>query len=969
LAIQLRVKNQQTQSKQLLLTLGCSVAAKHNKKDDQLRDASSTFAASMNWFVYFTITTIFAVPVKVVATEEECDKDKAAQFVEFAKGMHQQDQLIEPTFTIHDPEEDLKDVQDRLEQILNRGIENSVVYYKVVERKTAITCITGKHSTAVVILQLKETECEKATALADEEQRQSCQPKEDGITLECAWSSESLTSPFTYGFWCAETIEEPFSYPEPEKLCAAWRYEDTAAYRLPVPEAYRPWSVEMDAYAPPNCVWHQHFGTDCVKLSMEQVEGSNQLPPEDLRHKDGRTGMRGRGTNGKFGGNAFYQILILRKTEQGDKQVLMHRLPLKMGYFTLPMFPGANMPFAHALGKKVMREMTSKVTECGTAAMEDLFKATTRLYGGPMWNPRNTDNSWMTMNSLVISEESYLENIKHGSDSDFKWLSINETTEQYLKDVLTEMYPAETAEKLMEPTGSIKEKLLLARELGIVPQTIGLANCAALFHPFVPMGLESQRNIKDGQLRDAPSTSAASMNWFVYFTITTIFALPVKAVATEEECDKDKAAQFVKFAKGMHQQDQLIEPTFTIHDPTEDLQEVQDRLQQILNRGIEKPDVYYKVVETKTAITCTTGKHSTAVVILQLKETECEKATALTDETERQSCEPKEDGRTLECAWSGEALTSPFTYGFWCAETTEEPFSYPEPEELCAAWRYEDTAAYRLPVPEAYRPWSVEMDAYAPPNCVWHQHFGTDCVKLSMEQVEGSNQLPPEDLRHKDGRTGMRGRGTNGKFGGNAFYQILILRKTEQGDKQVLMHRLPLKMGYFTLPMFPGANMPFAHALGKKVMREMTSKVTECGTAAMEDLMKATTKLYEGPMWAPRNTDNSWMIMNSLIISEESYLENIKHGSDSDFTWLSINETTEQYLKDVLTETYPAETAEKLMEPTGSIKEKLLLARELGIVPQTIGLANCAALFHPFVPMGLEVGHFFGILALAVFYF
>ncbi|KHJ46833.1 hypothetical protein D918_03206 [Trichuris suis] len=117
----------------------------------------------MNWFVYFTITTIFAVPVKVVATEEECDKDKAAQFVEFAKGMHQQDQLIEPTFTIHDPEEDLKDVQDRLEQILNRGIENSVVYYKVVERKTAITCITGKHSTAVVILQLKETECEKAT--------------------------------------------------------------------------------------------------------------------------------------------------------------------------------------------------------------------------------------------------------------------------------------------------------------------------------------------------------------------------------------------------------------------------------------------------------------------------------------------------------------------------------------------------------------------------------------------------------------------------------------------------------------------------------------------------------------------------------------------------------------------------------------------------------------------------------------
>ncbi|KFD44908.1 hypothetical protein M513_14215 [Trichuris suis] len=68
----------------------------------------------------------------------------------------------------------------------------------------------------------------------------------------------------------------------------------------------------------------------------------------------------------------------------------MHRLPLKMGHFTLPMFPGANMPFAHALGKKVMREMTSKVTECGTAAMEDLFKATTRVCSVR----KGTDQHW-----------------------------------------------------------------------------------------------------------------------------------------------------------------------------------------------------------------------------------------------------------------------------------------------------------------------------------------------------------------------------------------------------------------------------------------------------------------------------------------------------------------------------------------------------------------------------------------------
>ncbi|KFD44920.1 hypothetical protein M513_14203, partial [Trichuris suis] len=121
--------------------------------------------------------------------------------------------------------------------------------------------------------------------------------------------------------------------------------------------------------------------------------------------------------------------------------------------------------------------------------------------------------------------------------------------------------------------------------------------------------------------------------------------------------------------------------------------------------------------------------------------------------------------------------TSPFTYGFWCAQTTEEAFTYPKPEELCGAWRYRDTTAYRLPVPEKYRPWSVDMDAYAPPECTWYQHFGTDCAKLSMEDVErSSNQLPPKELRHTDGRTGMRGRGINRKLGANPHHQILILR-------------------------------------------------------------------------------------------------------------------------------------------------------------------------------------------------
>ncbi|KHJ46832.1 hypothetical protein D918_03205 [Trichuris suis] len=459
------------------------------------------------------------------------------------------------------------------------------------------------------------------------------------------------------------------------------------------------------------------------------------------------------------------------------------------------------------------------------------------------------------------------------------------------------------------------------------------------------------------------------MNWFIYFTITIIFAVPVKGFATEEQCDKERAAQFVELVKDMDRGEQLIEPTFAPHD-SDDLKDVQDRLEQILNRGIPKSDVYYKVVEKKTAITCSIGKHSTAVVILQLKETECKKSTVLTDEAQRQSCEPKEDGRTIECAWSGEALTSPFTYGFWCAQTTEETFSYPKREELCTAWRYRGTTAYRLPVPEKYRRWSVQMDAYAPPECTSSSYFGTECTKLSMEDVQKVDQsAPPQELRHRDGRTGIRGRGVNRKLGSNTYSHLLILRKTEQGDKQVLMRRIAVKTGHFSLPMFPSGDLPFAHALGSAVIRQMAPKVMECSKAAIKSVLKASTKLYGGDMWDARNTDNAWMSLYSHVISEESYLENIKHGAESDFTWLSINKTTEDYLKDLLVKTYAPETVQKLMEPTGSIKEKLLVLKDLNIVRQTIDLSNCAALYHPFVPMGLPLSTFFGILALAVFYF
>ncbi|KHJ46841.1 hypothetical protein D918_03214 [Trichuris suis] len=150
------------------------------------------------WFAYFIATAILTVQ----ASEQTCNKERANQLVELAKNVYNQLPISETTFTVPETADDLR---DSLEQILNRGIANSETYYKIKKRKLAVTCSVKQHSTTVMILQLAEANCEKSAALADDEQRQSCEAKDEGKMIDCVWSGEISTPPLTYGFWCAET--------------------------------------------------------------------------------------------------------------------------------------------------------------------------------------------------------------------------------------------------------------------------------------------------------------------------------------------------------------------------------------------------------------------------------------------------------------------------------------------------------------------------------------------------------------------------------------------------------------------------------------------------------------------------------------------------------------------------------------------------------------------------------------------
>ncbi|KFD59705.1 hypothetical protein M514_03657 [Trichuris suis] len=471
------------------------------------------------------------------------------------------------------------------------------------------------------------------------------------------------------------------------------------------------------------------------------------------------------------------------------------------------------------------------------------------------------------------------------------------------------------------------------------------------------------------------------MNSFICFIAAAVLAVQ----ASENTCDKTKADEMVELTKSVFRQQPLIEPTATVHNTSHDPQNKRFTIAQMLNLAMGNLEFSYKFKKAKAAVTCSIGRENTTVVILQLQEANCKRSKGHSTTTFRRSavinavdvltpieqkCRFKE-AKTIDCVWSGGSSSLlPFTYGFWCVETKGDVIDYPNPKDICSEWRYKETTAYRLPVPEKYRPWEVDMLAYQPPHCSFHPRFGAQCTKFSVDELKDLKGSSSPELRHKDGRTGIRGPGFYRRLGKNDFMQYLILRKSESGDKQVLVERAAVKAGYLLLPESPPGTMPFLNVLGDEVKKEeMNSKCCSCSRQLPPELLQKAQELYGGDMWDGRNTDDAWLNFHSYVITDEKLLAKIKYGADSAFTWLSINETTAKYLKGIVESTFPSEMAKQLTKPTGSLTEKLGLLKRLDVVKTTIRITNCVASFYPLVPMGLPVKEFLGILSLAVFYF
>uniref|UniRef100_A0A5S6QLZ3 Uncharacterized protein n=1 Tax=Trichuris muris TaxID=70415 RepID=A0A5S6QLZ3_TRIMR len=427
------------------------------------------------------------------------------------------------------------------------------------------------------------------------------------------------------------------------------------------------------------------------------------------------------------------------------------------------------------------------------------------------------------------------------------------------------------------------------------------------------------------------------------FLICLIAVTATLVQASKEKCDSQSVADVLKLMNATYKK----EPTL--------------RFEEVLNKGMKEVSFYYRVRAAK-AVTCRINNHRTTLVIATLGKTNCEKTQMRSYGESGRNCEFAGSDETVDCAWSGIEEGSLFTHGFWCVNSTKKSYSYPIPTRLCQSWRYEDSAAFRLPVPEEFRPWKTNMLAYLPPICHVRARSGqVECAKFNNENIDMFDEEPSDEYRHTDGRTGIRGRGLYSQLGKNKFMQFVILRHSD-GLGHTVVERLPMNSGQLLLPLI---SADYVSAV-KHQFLSLTNN-SFCEQQQWSACLKKLVRVYNGDMWDGRNTDNAWMHLHSYLLLNAPMVAD--QGESYDYVWKDLDDVDEEKFKYVVQKTLPTELAEKVLAQTDNAEIKLAMLLKHGIVKAAINLGNCVSSLHPLVPMGLPVADFFGIMALSVFYF
>uniref|UniRef100_A0A914W6S8 Nudix hydrolase domain-containing protein n=1 Tax=Plectus sambesii TaxID=2011161 RepID=A0A914W6S8_9BILA len=248
-------------------------------------------------------------------------------------------------------------------------------------------------------------------------------------------------------------------------------------HRTEVPDEKVPWSASFPDYKPKDYTDPKSKGKDWADPDIDdsdfhpkwnsidgKIDRKSHIGEYDIvdgrpQNPLGRTGLKGRGTLGKWGPNHAADPIVTRwKRDDNDKKVtseasgkpILQFVAILRGDVKQWAIPGGMVDPGEAVSATLRREFSEEAANSIKKtpeqrkelekSIETLFQHGTEVYKGYVDDPRNTDNSWMETVAVNFHDENDstvggLE-LEAGDDaSDVHWKDIASEMELYASHV------------------------------------------------------------------------------------------------------------------------------------------------------------------------------------------------------------------------------------------------------------------------------------------------------------------------------------------------------------------------------------------------------------------------------------------------------------------------------------------------------------------------------------------------------
>ncbi len=202
----------------------------------------------------------------------------------------------------------------------------------------------------------------------------------------------------------------------------------------------------------------------------------------------------------------------------------------------------------------------------------------------------------------------------------------------------------------------------------------------------------------------------------------------------------------------------------------------------------------------------------------------------------------------------------------------------------------------RTKVPDNQVSWKVPFPNYQPATFthervlaepLWADPADFSKVTRILKSYEGDIQYDDKTglPLNPRGRTGLQGRGLLGRWGPNHAADPIITRINPKTSELEMVAIQRKDTGEWAIP---GGMVEAGDDIPKTLMKELHEE-----TGILLD-MTAATKVYEGYVDDPRNTDNAWIetvVAHKHLSPKEALQLDLKPGSDaSSVKWLPLTE-------------------------------------------------------------------------------